>query len=76
MPTPSDIFPSSYENLFTYFVGARGEHVLHVRALVTAGFIVEQTDGNESRSIVYNPADGSIVGVIVGAPIGEIEQTS
>ena len=54
-----------YVTLFAYFIGARGNHAVHVRALIHAGFIVEATN-KESVSFVKSPVDNEIIGCIVG----------
>lgn len=57
-----------YLQLFAYFVGARGNHAVHVRALLHAGFDVEADTETTNKSYVKNPATGETVGVIVGEP--------
>jgi len=57
-----------YNMLFSYFVGARGEHALHVRSLVLAGLIVEADPCTNKKSYVVNPASDERIGVILGEP--------
>lgn len=57
-----------YLQLFAYFVGANGEHAVHVRALLHAGFTVEPDPDTSKKSYVKNPATGETLGVIVGEP--------
>jgi len=57
-----------YLALFSYFVGARGEHAVHVRALIHAGFAVSPDPDTGKKSFVHNPNDDSIIGVVLGEP--------
>ena len=57
-----------YIALFNYFVGAKGNHAVHVRALIHAGFDVESDPDNPRKSYVKNPASRETLGVIVGEP--------
>ncbi len=61
-------FARDYETLFAYFVGAKGSHAVHVRALSHAGFVVEADSENHRKSYVINPIDNKKIGVIVGEP--------
>lgn len=57
-----------YETLFNYFIGARGEHAVHVRALIHAGFDLEADPESTRKTLVRNPANGEILGTVVGEP--------
>lgn len=54
--------------LFNYFIGARGNHAVHVRALIHAGFDVAPDPDSPRKSYVVIPDSGVTVGVIVGEP--------
>lgn len=60
--------PRDYSTLFSYFVGARGNHAVHVRALIHAGFIVDADEENPKKSYVKEPSDMKVIGTIVGEP--------
>jgi hypothetical protein len=57
-----------YIQLFAYFIGARGNHAVHVRSLIHAGFVVEPDATTSRKSYVINPASNEILGVILGEP--------
>lgn len=57
-----------FDTLFSYFIGARGNHAVHVRALIHAGFEVEPESPNSWKSYVINPISRKKIGVILGEP--------
>lgn len=61
--------PRDYRALFEYFIGAKGNHAVHIRALIHAGFIVDASDHKpEKISIVKCPTTMEVLGSIVGDP--------
>ena len=57
-----------YVQLFEYFVGARGNHAVHVRSLIHAGFDVDPDPNTLKKSYVKLPTTGETIGVILGEP--------
>lgn len=66
------IHARDFDQLFRYFVGAKAEHAIHVRALLHAGFIVEGDPDTTRKSSVFNPVSNEKIGVILGEPTAVI----